>query len=482
MGDDKAGNAALSEHLLGREVDPAHQILIDEPGHVETGEKQAPACRDLWCAILYVAHQIVLFCFAIAGFRSLNFTYYDSYNSLETIHFAGLLYLALISSFFGLVIAAASLSVLVRIAAQLVQISLVVSIVSTAGLAVFFLMEKYWSSAGIFFLLFVWGVCYAKAVWRRIPFAASNLKIALHATQTNGGIFVFSGIVTVAMILWNLIWTLAVLGVYAHSTRCENGICENHVRGMVVVAFLLSYYWTAEVSKNILHVTVSGVVSTWYFSPDEAAQFYSQAVADSLLRATTYSLGSICLGSLLTAILQVVYHLLTSARREHRGNAMLLCVLECIVGFLERIVTYFNKWSYTYIAIYGYDYLTAGQKVMNLLRQKGWTAIINDDLIVRVLGLLSLVIGGITGCLGMALANLKPTWVEEFGTSSTAISFLVPFLIGTSVSYILLSVVASAVDTIIVCFAEAPIDLERHHPVFYAQLVQAWRLVYPGEI
>ena len=106
----------------------------------------------------------------------------------------------------------------------------------------------------------------------------------------------------------------------------------------VVVLFLLSYYWASEVGKNLLHVTVSGVVGTWWFAPDDATTFFSPAITDSFVRASTFSLGSICLGSLLTAVLQVLYHLADQARRSGRGNSILLCVVECIVGFLERMV------------------------------------------------------------------------------------------------------------------------------------------------
>ncbi len=42
-------------------------------------------------------------------------------------------------------------------------------------------------------------------------------------------------------------------------------------------------------------------------------------------------------------------------------------------------------------------------------------------------------------------------------------------------------VVASAVDTVIVCFAEAPNDFRRHHPQLHQDMVEAWRQTYPTE-
>jgi hypothetical protein len=44
-----------------------------------------------------------------------------------------------------------------------------------------------------------------------------------------------------------------------------------------------------------------------------------------------------------------------------------------------------------------------------------------------------------------------------------------------------MSVVSSGVDTVLVCFAEAPTDLRQNHPRLSDQMVRAWRLVYPEE-
>jgi Plasma-membrane choline transporter len=134
-----------------------------------------------------------------------------------------------------------------------------------------------------------------------------------------------------------------------------------------------------------------------------------------------------------------------------------------------------------YVGLYGYGFITAGKKVMTLFVERGWTAIINDNLVVRVLDLVSLVIGALTGCVGLLLASVRPGWIEEFGSSSTLVAFSIPALIGTAMAYILMSVVASAVDTVVVAFAEAPMEFERNHPGLSSQLVAAWREVYPEE-
>ena len=118
---------------------------------------------------------------------------------------------------------------------------------------------------------------------------------------------------------------------------------------------------------------------------------------------------------------------------------------------------------------------------MSLFSERGWTAIINDDLVHRVLSLVAYFIGALTGCVGLLLAIANPGWVEEFGSMSTLVAFGLPALIGAAISLILMSVVSSAVDTVVVAFAEAPLEFERNHPGLSAQMVGAWRQVYPDE-
>ena len=81
------------------------------------------------------------------------------------------------------------------------------------------------------------------------------------------------------------------------------------------------------------------------FTPRQANSFCSSAVTDSLTRAVTYSFGSICLGSLLTAILQVMVDHLRSLRRQPRCG-LFYCIIAFFLHYLERLLEYFNKWAY----------------------------------------------------------------------------------------------------------------------------------------
>jgi hypothetical protein len=73
-----------------------------------------------------------------------------------------------------------------------------------------------------------------------------------------------------------------------------------------------------------------------WFSPNEANGCCSPAVRDSWVRALTYSFGSICLGSLIVALIQAVKEMVHQAREN--GDSMLACCAECLIGCIEALV------------------------------------------------------------------------------------------------------------------------------------------------
>lgn len=85
--------------------------------------------------------------------------------------------------------------------------------------------------------------------------------------------------------------------------------------------------------------------------------------------------------------------------------------------------------------------MEAGQKVMGLFSQRGWSVIINDNLVTNVLSLVVVVIASLSGCVGLALAAAHKSWVAEFPEKqSLSFPFLSAFLIGVLIASILVSI------------------------------------------
>jgi hypothetical protein len=223
------------------------------------------------------------------------------------------------------------------------------------------------------------------------------------------------------------------------------------------------------VIKNVVHVTVSGTVATWYFLINTNGMPHNPS-RGSLTRAMTTSLGSVCLGSLLVAFLQTLRWLVRSFRNDRVPilNFLIDCVLSCI----ENLIRYFNKFAFTQVAIYGKPYCKAARDTWELMSSHGIQAIINDDIISGVL-MLGTLLGGIlsgiiTGLVGLAL-------VPEYWFAA----LMMGFSIGIIIMGHTMEVVDSAVATVFVCFAMDPQALLRNSPHLYNKFKEtygeAWR-------
>ena len=93
------------------------------------------------------------------------------------------------------------------------------------------------------------------------------------------------------------------------------------------------------------------MVGNWWFEPDEASHCCSSAVNNSFLRAMTTSFGSICFGSLIVAVLDAL-RLLANTARNMDDSGIGLCIAECILDCLARLIEYFNKWCVDYAVSY----------------------------------------------------------------------------------------------------------------------------------
>lgn len=490
-------NEDVADTTIVVEDDNIEQPQDEQNQTWSRGEKQPVLCHDGIWALLFIAQFAVIATLGIAwGLGGSWPTGYDSpdtdYNNNQDTHiyFSDFAILLLWTSLGATAISSLALFVMTRWAKVLIQLSFLFNIVMSLAIAILCFAENQ-IATGVMALIFsLLGICYAWSVWRIVPWAASNLTTAVTAIATNFGV-VFIGLAIMMLTIgFTVLWLLAIIGVTMHTTVCTNttttdgsaGSCESHLNEIIFALFLLSLYWTFQVFKNLLHVTVAGVIGTWWFAPHEARSCCSSSVKDSLVRASTTSFGSICLGSLLVAALQTLYQIVYYARRRIRGHSVLLCLLECIADFLQNLMEYFNKWGFVYVGLYGYTYWEAGPKVMTLFSERGWSAILNDQLVYRVLNWMSLIIGTLSGLVGAAVVQVCPQMLRGVDADAEIwVAFFIGLVIGGALSNILLSIIASAVDTVLVCFAEAPLEFRLAYPELSERMEEAWLATFPGE-
>ncbi|KAL7520603.1 hypothetical protein ACHAWX_005320 [Stephanocyclus meneghinianus] len=399
-------------------------------------------------------------------------------TSIGTNDIGDMMLLLGISAVVALVISTLALSFMIRHAQLLIKFALLFNITSVALFTIGSLfLSPFAAIMGIFLTgMTIW---YAYIVWGRIPFAACNLVTATTAVRGNLGLSVLAYSSLPLMLGWSAWWMLSFASTIYVTSGCDGqGNCQGEANGFVIFLMLLSFHWTSSVIRNTVHVTVAGVVGTWWFVPTEASSFCSSAVRDSYLRSMTTSFGSICMGSLLVAIVEALESMVRNEREESDG--LLLCLLQCLLACLRDVIEYFNTWAYVFVGIYGYTFLDAGKNVLELFKTRGWTTIITDNLAQSVLTMLSAAVGLITGLVALAIAHGQGMMFgSELGASAAA--FFIGFIVGTVLTSTLMTLVSSAVNTVIVCYAEAPAEFQTNHPKLSDDMRATWRQAWPEE-
>jgi uncharacterized membrane protein len=135
-------------------------------------------------------------------------------------------------------------------------------------------------------------------------------------------------------------------------------------------------------------------------------------------------------------------------------------------------------------SIYGFSYLKSGKQVFTLFQNRGWEAIIADDLVSNTLLLVSLVSGAIIGAIGLVIQVSTSLFsTEDVNQPNLKVYvFILGFFIGLVITSILMSVIGSGVNTVIVLFAEAPAEFQQNYPELSRKMREIWSQVFPGSV
>jgi hypothetical protein len=375
-------NAEAPVVIQGKAVDSSALLSVEENGEWTRGEKQPGTCQDMFWAILFYAH------LGAIGAVTAKYTplmteelaegYADGYQNngrrlssisrflddnggqqedaeldfgMDTIWF-----ILGISGLASFLISTVALMLMMSFAQGLIKMALFFNVLITALLALLALSYGEGNLALMSGSAFLFSLYYAYVVWNRIPFAASNLVTAISAVRANMGLAFFAYSNLIMSFLWSIWWAIAFLGTYYVVGNCNpDGTCDGQLNNWAAFLLLVSYFWTAQVIKNVVHVTVAGTVGTWWFTPIEASGCCSQGVRDSYYRSMTTSFGSICFGSLIVAIISAVKEVLHAMRDQN--NSLLLCLAECLLGCIANLVEYFNSWAFVFVGLYGYSFI-----------------------------------------------------------------------------------------------------------------------------
>mmetsp|Transcript_25256 Transcript_25256/g.37419 ORF Transcript_25256/g.37419 Transcript_25256/m.37419 type:complete len:481 (-) Transcript_25256:216-1658(-) len=466
-------------------------VAVQDSNSPWVTKKQPKKCRDpIFAVLLYANVAAIIGVYAKYGTNILvdDADAAEADDALVNTDFTPIIYTAGALAGFSLVLSAIFMNILMCIPGFLIKAALFfnIGLCAVAVAVAFYYGSLILGAIAAVFLALT--LCYAKMVWSRIPFATANLKTGTSAIRANAGIILMAYVFPVFAAGWTILWSLAVTGIQDTLITCSEvegeTVCTDPNYGIWFVLFV-SFFFTHQVLQNCVHCAVSGVVGSWWFTPS-ANGCCSSAVLGSFVRTMTTSFGSICFGSLLVAIIQAIRQLAEQARQNDEIGQTLACCIDCILGCLESLLEYFNKWAFVYVGVYGYGYCEAGKAVMQLFKDRGWEAVIADDLVGMALFMSSLVVGLISAGVGALIVEVSPWW-DEFiiamgDDTAKIIAAVLGFIIGLVLCSVVMSVIASSVNAAIVLFADAPAEFEQNYPELSGEMREAYQVAHPGSI
>jgi len=236
----------------------------------------------------------------------------------------------------------------------------ILSILMTVGTSLYYLSQRYFSGGLVFLMFAVFQILFYITCRKRIPFTVVMLETAVDVSRRFGHVYIISavgGLLATAFGAWFAV-TLVAISAGFQGAENSNG------KFIGLVCFIVfASYWITEWLKNTVHTTVSGVYGSWYYN---SQRFPRKVTRGALRRSLTYSFGSISLGSLVVAIVNTLRQLASIGQQQASQEGDLLatccfCFLSCLIGMLQWVVEFVNRYAFSHIALYGKPYFAAAK-------------------------------------------------------------------------------------------------------------------------
>jgi len=354
---------------------------------------------------------------------------------------------------------------------------------------------------------------YSVVVWDSIPFHATNLSTALTGVRCVADTLLLGFIMLVVTFFWCIIWGFAFIGTYDFvSDGGEDKPWLAGTDGALLGLMVISMFWTYNVFTGIIQAVVAGSIGNWWYDPDSVNACCSNATRTPVIRALTSSFGSICFGSLFVQPIQLFKIVMAvfcfsapqnarqykksrsgskSSNKEQGKKRRDRQAPEPVSGSpcarmrrhslraLDSLCKIFNHWAFVYIGLYNYNFWDSGKKATTLFNTRGWSGIVSNGVVRNVLFMTSVVIGLCTGLFGLIVEEFDGYEFTSFN-QPTATAFVIGSLIGCALSGVMLSVLGSATNAVLVCFAAGNVEFSRIHPELSNEMKESWATVWNG--
>jgi hypothetical protein len=234
--------------------------------------------------------------------------------------------------------------------------------------------------------------------------------------------------------------------------KCRAAATESLEKNYRFWFALFNILWVNEFSIAFTQCSLAGAVAGWYFAKGKE-KLLPTYVITGLKNSALYHSGSIALGSLIVALIQLVkYYLEYLAEQQKKAKNKIMEIvfrlLAYVIWCVEKCVKFLNKNAYIQIAILGKKFCFAAKDAFWLIFRNAARIAICAMLapFVRKFGVLFIMV--FTTYFGYQL--LMAVFADEISTPYGAC--FIYLLIGNVVGRLVMNVFGMAVDTALQCF------------------------------
>ncbi|KAI9204340.1 plasma-membrane choline transporter-domain-containing protein [Polychytrium aggregatum] len=303
------------------------------------------------------------------------------------------------------------------------------------------------------------------ALWKRIDIAVGIIKETSHAIQRMPMI-VFYPLVMWVVWLVLLAYFIIVMLYLASPTSVvvitQFGLNLQNPQMTTYLEWfhLFGFFWTWSFMAGFQILSLAGAFATYYWTLDKKT-LTSIPLLKSIYRTLRYHMGSIAIGSLLIALVQILrcltFYLQKTAKTAHNqaANYILAC-LQCVLLTIQKILQFINKRAYIHIAVWGDSFCKAAGSAMGLLIRNALRTAAIGFVTEFVLFLSAAAVSVGTGFLAYVVLSWQSANIHVNFLLTPVIFIGVEALV---VALLFLSVYSTGITTIFMCFLE---DAERN--------------------
>jgi hypothetical protein len=210
-----------------------------EPANDDKAAKTG--CKDPIFAVLFYINL-----FAIVGVAAVYGP--AAFEDTATATYGGYIAAVVVTAVISLLASGIGMLLMMRFPETIIKVSLIFVVVMSLVMCILSFLTGNLMGGIIGLVFFAIGVCYARAVWSRIPFATVNLVTSITAIKANFGVTFFAYLFALFGVGWAILWTIAFAGVFENTYDCNDltGVCTDPNYGYLFLLFL-SFFFTHQV-------------------------------------------------------------------------------------------------------------------------------------------------------------------------------------------------------------------------------------------